>query len=102
MQEVGKRVQFLRKSVRLTQEELAERTNLSVNYIAFIESGRRSPSLTTLQKIAISLQVDISDILNLSQTQFKKYKPKIKAFELTNHEKTILRKSLLILKRKIS
>jgi ribosome-binding protein aMBF1 (putative translation factor) len=36
----------------LTQEQLAERLNLSVSYIARLESGRAIPSMRTWQRLA--------------------------------------------------
>ena len=55
----GKRVKELRNSLGITQEELAERAELSKDYIGLIERGLRSPSLQTIQKIATSLKVSI-------------------------------------------
>jgi transcriptional regulator with XRE-family HTH domain len=41
----------------LTQAELAERCGLSANFISNIESGKKYPSVTTMQGIADSLGV---------------------------------------------
>ncbi|MBL8031222.1 MAG: helix-turn-helix transcriptional regulator [Candidatus Doudnabacteria bacterium] len=59
----GKRIAEVRKSKKLTQSELAERVNMSVVAIAYIETGKRWVRLSTLDKIANALGVNISDLL---------------------------------------
>jgi len=58
----GKRLSQVRKSRGITQQELAERTSMSVVAIAYLETGKRFARLGTLHKIAKSLRVDISDL----------------------------------------
>jgi transcriptional regulator with XRE-family HTH domain len=48
---VGKRIKTVRESKNMTQEELAEITGLSNNYISNIECARSIPSINTLLKI---------------------------------------------------
>lgn len=62
MKSFGKRVSAVRKSRDMTQQELAERTNMSVVGIAYIETGKRWARLGTLTKIAKALHVDIADL----------------------------------------
>lgn len=59
---LGKRIQKLRKSVNLTQEELAEKVNVSRAYIGYIEQARNTPSLELLEKIAKVLRIDIREL----------------------------------------
>lgn len=59
---LGKKVQRLRKSANLTQEQLAEKINISRAYMGYIEQGRNSPSLEILEKIARALKVRMSDL----------------------------------------
>jgi transcriptional regulator with XRE-family HTH domain len=47
----------------LTQEELAEKTNLSTNYVARIELGLNIPSLSTTIKLARALEMEASDFI---------------------------------------
>lgn len=56
--DIGERIKTVRKSLGLTQDQLAEKSELSSNYIGQLERGERSPSLKTLSKIARSLGVD--------------------------------------------
>jgi transcriptional regulator with XRE-family HTH domain len=59
----GKRVAQSRKSRNITQQRLAEQVDMSVVAIAYIETGKRWPRIGTLNKIAKSLEVDISEFL---------------------------------------
>lgn len=59
---LGKKIQKLRKMVGFTQEELADKVNISRAYMGYIEQGRNTPSLETLQKVARSLKVKLSDL----------------------------------------
>lgn len=58
----GKRVAEVRKSRGVTQQELAEDIGMSVVAIAYIETGKRWARLGTLNKIAKSLKVNVSDL----------------------------------------
>ncbi len=62
LQTFGKRVAQVRKEAGLTQQQLAESINMSVVAIAYIETGKRWGRLGTIDKIARSLKVDISDL----------------------------------------
>lgn len=52
-----------RKRLALSRRQLADRAGVSQQTIWLIESGRRSPTLTTLDKIARALGVEIVDLL---------------------------------------
>ncbi|OGM11964.1 hypothetical protein A2Z22_04760 [Candidatus Woesebacteria bacterium RBG_16_34_12] len=60
---LGRRLQKSRKDAGLTQEQLADKTNLSVPYIGYLETGLRKPSLKTLKKLANVLGVKVSDLI---------------------------------------
>lgn len=62
MKSFGMRVAAVRKSRGLTQQELAERIEMSVVAIAYIETGKRWARLGTLTKIANTLQVDVAEL----------------------------------------
>lgn len=59
----GKTVASLRRHRGLTQEQLAEITDLSLPTIAAIERGLRWPRLGTLRRIAKALHVPSSELL---------------------------------------
>ena len=57
----GKRVAEVRRARGLTQEQLAEKANITPLSISFIEQGRRWPRLATLQKLAKCLGVPVAE-----------------------------------------
>ncbi|MBP3459043.1 MAG: helix-turn-helix transcriptional regulator [Lachnospiraceae bacterium] len=61
--DVGRRIKEKRMARKLTQEQLAERTNLSVAYIGMLERGKRTPSLETFIIIADELNVTADELL---------------------------------------
>lgn len=57
---LGQRIRFERLKKGLSQEELAEKTNLSRRAISCIECGDSDTKYLTLLKIAEALNVEIS------------------------------------------
>ena len=51
-------VKFYRKELKLSQEKLAELSNLSTNYIGDIERTNRKITIDTIEKIAHGLKID--------------------------------------------
>lgn len=82
MRDVGRKLQKIRKRRGLTQEQLAERTDLSATYIGMIERGLRVPSLDTFILILDELGVTADEVLydtlkNGYQTRMAMYEQKI-------------------------
>ena len=69
---LGKRVKYLRRLKNLTQAQLAERVDLSVNYISQIETGVASPAFNTLSTLAKGLEVDIKDLFDFRKSEDQK------------------------------
>jgi len=59
---IGSTIREVRRSKSLTQGQLANRTNLSRSLISRIESGSAAPSIPSLYKIAVALNVPIGDL----------------------------------------
>lgn len=59
----GKKISEIRKSKKITQSELAERTGLTQNHISRIENGEYSPRLDIASKIADALGCKVDDFL---------------------------------------
>lgn len=71
---IGERLKRLRLASNLTQEELANRTNLTKGYISQLERDNTSPSLATLGDILEVLGINLADFFKESpqeQTVFK-------------------------------
>jgi transcriptional regulator with XRE-family HTH domain len=58
----GSHVRSLRRARGLTQEELAERSKLSPDTIRRLEAGSFSPSLQTLSKLCLGLDLMLSSL----------------------------------------
>ncbi len=54
-----------RKSLGITQEQLADRADLSVNYVGKMELGQRVPSFKTLVRLAGALEVEVCELLGV-------------------------------------
>jgi transcriptional regulator with XRE-family HTH domain len=61
-QNLGKNIKKRRKELRLTQQELADKLDISLNFIGKIEVAFSKPSLDTLIKIANILDTTVSDL----------------------------------------
>lgn len=61
---LGKRIKFLRESVHLTQEKLAEKCGISLDYLGKIEVNINKPGLKTVLKIANALDVPIKELFD--------------------------------------
>jgi transcriptional regulator with XRE-family HTH domain len=59
---LGQRIRELRKSLQLTQEQLAERASISVSFLSMIERGDRVPHLQTLAMLAKPLGVSLAEV----------------------------------------
>lgn len=61
---IGKNIRMFRLAKKLRQEDLAEKTGLSANYVGMVERGEKIPSLETFIKIINALGVSSDMILN--------------------------------------
>lgn len=62
--EIGQRIRKIRKAHGLSQEQLAERVNISTTHMSHIETGNTKLSLPVLVDIAAALEVRTDDLLN--------------------------------------
>ena len=60
---IGKNMRKYRVMRKLRQEDLAEKTDLSVNYIGDLERGEKMPALDTFINIANALEVSADMLL---------------------------------------
>ena len=69
LKHVGKKIREIRKNRGLSQEALGEKAGLSSNYVGQIERGQKQVTLTTLAKIAESLEIDVSQLFEESTSK---------------------------------
>lgn len=89
---LGTKIKRVRESLHLTQEQVSRGTGLSSEFISLIEKGKRSPSLDSLEKIAVYLNKKISYFLDEESDPFEKIMkdkgiPKSTQTELKNFKK---------------
>ena len=59
----GKKIAYLRKENKYTQEELAFKTNISPSYLSAIERGITDTTLSTLKRLAKALKTEPHELL---------------------------------------
>lgn len=60
--EFGKRIQYLRKLKKLSQEELAFECDINKNYLSDLERGSRNPTLRVIEKLCEGLQISFEEL----------------------------------------
>jgi len=60
---IGKKIKRLRNKLGLTQDRLAEQVNINPKYLSNIERGLENPTLDTLLRLAVSLKVELWEML---------------------------------------
>ena len=63
LESIGKNIRKYRLMRKLRQEDLAEKADLSINYVGAIERGEKTPSLESLISIINALGVSADMIL---------------------------------------
>ena len=57
----GKRLKDIRKSKKLTQAKLAEKIDLSTNFVGMVERGERNTTIDKLFLLCEALDVSLSE-----------------------------------------
>ncbi len=68
---MGKNIARIRNKNHLTQEQLAEKINISTVFVSQIETAVRKPSLETIYKISIALNTTIDNLISNNTLQAK-------------------------------
>ncbi|MCQ2398790.1 MAG: helix-turn-helix domain-containing protein [Sphaerochaetaceae bacterium] len=72
--QVCKKLKTLREEKKLSQLELSMASDVSQNMIAYIENGKRTPTLATLLKLCSALNINPSVLFEDSDEQIGKIK----------------------------
>lgn len=70
---INEKIKLLRENHHWSQEELAQKLNMSKNGYAKIERGETRPSLQRLEQIATVLDMDICELLSFGDSQTVSY-----------------------------
>ena len=88
---IGELVREYRLSKELTQQELAEKSDLSLAFINLIENNRRNLSVDTLLKILSAMDIDPSDFFRpLSETSDDNLQLLIEKIQLNKNRTEII------------
>ena len=55
-------IRAIREREKMTQQELADKAGLVVSSISKFESGQKNPSITTLLRLSVALEVPVADL----------------------------------------
>jgi transcriptional regulator with XRE-family HTH domain len=66
---VGQRIKALREAMQLSLRDLAERSGVSAPMLSQVERGETSPTLSVAAKIARGLELSLSQLLRLDESQ---------------------------------
>ncbi len=62
--QLGKNIKKAREKLGLTQEQVADKAGIHVNYFARVERGEQTPSVDVLDEIAKAVKVRAADLLS--------------------------------------
>ena len=95
---IGELVREYRLSKKLTQQEHAEKSDLSLPFINLIENNRRNLSVDALLKILFAMEIDPSDFFRpLSDTSDDNLQLLIEKIQLNKNRTEIIELFLSIL-----
>ena len=64
---IGLKIKLLRNKIGISQEELGFRANVSKTQIGLIERGESSPTIDTLDQIAMALESSLTELVDTSK-----------------------------------
>ncbi|WP_447556845.1 helix-turn-helix domain-containing protein [Staphylococcus epidermidis] len=74
----GENLKAIRRRMKLTQQEMADRMDISRTYLSDLENTRRSTSINTVLYIAKRLDISINELVNdsleLTEEEYNKKK----------------------------
>lgn len=63
---IGRAIRILREAKKLNLGQLAETASMSSSYLSLVEAGQRNPSVDTLTRVAVALDVPCEFFLMLA------------------------------------
>jgi len=63
---VNEKIRSIRETKGLTQEQVAEKAGISASVYGDIERGENDPKLSKLEKIAEAFEIELSELVDLS------------------------------------
>jgi transcriptional regulator with XRE-family HTH domain len=87
---VGLRIKELWHSKNMSQEMLADKTEISAKYLSSIERGKENPTLDTLIRLAKALEIEMWEMFDFGHIKsHKELKDSFQRFVRTADEPTL-------------
>jgi transcriptional regulator with XRE-family HTH domain len=87
---IGRRIQELRKARGLSQEKIADKADISPNYLSRIECGRENPTLDMFIKLSNALEVEMLEMFDFRHVvSHKELKEAVQNISKTADEPTL-------------
>lgn len=71
MEDLGKplgcAIRRRRRELKLSQESLSERADVHWTYISHVENGLSSPTFRVLERLAVGLRIEVSDLVRRAE-----------------------------------
>jgi transcriptional regulator with XRE-family HTH domain len=67
----GSALSRLRRARNFTQEELAEEAGLDCSYPAMLEAGMRTPTISTIFKLAAALRITPGQLMDMTEEEHR-------------------------------
>jgi transcriptional regulator with XRE-family HTH domain len=61
---LAENIKKIRQSKNMTQGDVCRLTGMDRAYISSLEAGKRNPTIVNIEKIALALGVEVSEILH--------------------------------------
>ena len=66
--QIGNIIKLARKKNKITLNDLAEKTGLSIRYLSLMERGLNDPTLENLNKVCFALNLTLSDLITQAES----------------------------------
>lgn len=66
---LGRQIASIRKAKNLTQEQLAEAVECSVEFVSLVERGVNAPSVAGLERFAKALKVSVKELFEFKSAK---------------------------------
>jgi transcriptional regulator with XRE-family HTH domain len=73
--QLGNAIRMVRTAKRMKQQEVADGTGCDVSYISLLETGRRDPTWSMLQKICSAMHVKLTLVIALTESEEPELEP---------------------------
>ena len=62
---IGNNIRKLRNERKISQQELADITNIAKSTVQRIESGKLNPTIVMLNNISIAMDIKLTELINI-------------------------------------